>query len=185
MDPLLVSYETPVKEASGEIWDLDAYMAPSPTIHGYEQWRIEALDINRDVITNVVSPQGLDMYSDESFDGKPWSFEIKASDTEDISALRFVYIGSRENAIGLAFNNFSPSQKLSTTNFLGVARICPAVEIFWATEVGKTYQLQWTAGLGEQWHNIGGLVEGTGVEVSVTESKRGSAARMYRVLEID
>jgi hypothetical protein len=149
-ETLLVSYITPVTLASGEIWDIDA------NVQGTEQWRIEALNENLQVCTNVLTPAGIDYRLDESFDGLPWSFNIEAGGAEKIAALRFVFVGSKTNDIGLAFNNFSPAQQLGTTNIIGVAKIDPALEISWHSQLGYTYQLQWTQGLGGQWHDVGG-----------------------------
>lgn len=176
---LLISYVYPVKKASGEIWDLDA------NNDGYEQWRIEALDANQQVITNTYTPAGLHFDDPDSLDGLPWSFDVNADEDQDISALRLVYIGTLTNISGLAFNNFSPAEGLGTTNVIGVAKIAPAVEIYWHSQIGKTYQLQWTQGLGGNWHNLGASVEGTGTEMSVTDPSRGAieSKRMYRVLE--
>jgi hypothetical protein len=177
-DTLLVSYVNPVKQASGEIWDLDASEVD------YEQWTIEALDENRQVITNVTTPAGIHYDLADSLDGLPWSFNIGMGDTtNEISALRFVCSGTRTQYIGLAFNNFSPAQNLATTNVIGVATIHPALEISWFSQLGYTYQLQWTQGLGNQWHNIGGSLEGTGAELTVFDSSRRAEKRMYRVLE--
>lgn len=180
-DTLLVSYIQPVEKASGEIWDIDG------STYDYEQWRIEALNAEGKIITNVTSPAGIYYEYSNSLNGLPWSFQITADDLDRISALRFVYCGTRPEYIGLAFNNFSPAEGLGTTNIIGVAKICPSVEIYWQTKLGKSYQLQWSQGLGGEWHNLGALVIGTGVEVSVFDSSRGAinSRRMYRVLEMD
>lgn len=179
-DILLVTYINPVHTASGELWDIDENR------DGYEQWRIEALAKNGEIITETNSPAGINWTYPDTLDGLPWSFEITVEGSEKISSLRFVPCGSRLEYIGLAFNNFSPAAGLGTTNVIGVAKICHATEIFWHSQLGKTYQLQWTQGLGEQWHNLGSAIEGTGVEISSFDSSRGSASsRMYRVLEMN
>jgi hypothetical protein len=184
---LLVSYAYPVQKASGEIWDIDAEVGNSdPALNGYEQWQIEALDQDNQVLTNLLSPEGIYSWEPESLDGLPWEFEV-CTPTKNISALRISFTGTKENLVGIAFNNFSPSEGLGSTNVIGVAYIQQAVEVFWQTQLGKTYQLQWTEGLGGQWHNLGEPVMGTGVETSVLDSSRGvgSGKRMYRVLEMD
>jgi hypothetical protein len=181
---LLISYVTPVTKASGEIWDLDSDMTRSWM---HEQWCIEALDNNSQVITNLLTPVGPHYSGPDSLDGMPWPFEIKTGESNKISALRFVFVGTKTNSIGLAFNNFSPVDGQGTTNIIGVAKIAAAVEIYWHSQLGKTYQLQWTQGLGEQWHNLGAPLEGTGIEMSTTDTSRGAdnSRRMYRVLETD
>jgi hypothetical protein len=180
---LLVSYATPVKKASGEIWDLDAEVGNSnPLYNGNEQWKIEALNESRQVISITLSPEGIGSRLPESLDGLPWEFEV-GDTTNDISALRISFVGTKETYVGIAFNNFSPAEGLGTTNMIGVAKINPSVEISWHSELGRTYQLQWSQGLGDQWHNLGGVHDGTGAELTLFDSSRRASNRMYRVLE--
>jgi hypothetical protein len=181
---LLVSYTTPVDKASAEIWDLDAnFSGSNPDYHGEEQWKIEALDENQQVITNLLSPIGIDWGSSDTLDGLPWSFEIDAEDEKMIAALRISFTGNRESYVGIAFNNFSPADGLGTTNVIGVAEVSPSVEISWHSKLGRTYQLQWSQNLGKEWHNLGAALEGTGTELTAFDSSRNAKNRVYRVLE--
>jgi hypothetical protein len=70
-DVLLVSYVTPVKKVSGELWDIDCNLAGD-----YEKWRLEALDANQQVVTNITSPRGVYFTDPSSLDASPWPFEI-------------------------------------------------------------------------------------------------------------
>jgi hypothetical protein len=57
-----------------------------------------------------------------------------------------------------------------------------AVEICWASDIGRTYQVQWsTTASGGSWSNLGGAVAGTGAEICVCDSTRGGTERFYRI----
>jgi hypothetical protein len=62
----------------------------------------------------------------------------------------------------------------------------PAVELVWATEVGRRYQVQWTDNLSSDiWNNLGSVIEGTGKEwrnFDATSSAQG--VRYYRMFEL-
>ena len=60
--------------------------------------------------------------------------------------------------------------------------VFPAAEICWASDIGRTYQVQWsTAASGGSWSNLGGAVAGTGAEICVFDSTRGGTTRFYRI----
>lgn len=100
---LIIEYDSPVSGASGEIWDIDAWYEER-----IEQWKISALDSSHNVIDSIVSPQGIHAEDDSSLDGMPWTWSFN-HETADIYAISIEYIGTGENNIGLAFDNFSPS----------------------------------------------------------------------------
>ncbi len=54
--------------------------------------------------------------------------------------------------------------------------------IFWfASETGRSYEVQFTPGPGQEWRSLTTL-EGTGASVSVTNTHAAEAARLYRVI---
>jgi hypothetical protein len=60
--------------------------------------------------------------------------------------------------------------------------IYPAAEICWPSETNRTYQVQWALSLGAtSWTNLGESVPGTGGEICIFDSTRGSARRFYRI----
>jgi hypothetical protein len=60
--------------------------------------------------------------------------------------------------------------------------IFTAVEICWPTETNKTYQLQWAPSLDStNWLSLGAFVPGTGTNICVFDSTRGTAKRFYRI----
>ncbi|MEC5030347.1 MAG: PEP-CTERM sorting domain-containing protein [Oscillatoria sp. PMC 1051.18] len=94
---LLITYNSPTSGASGEIWDIDG------GIRGTEQWRIEALAQDLSVIDSILSPIGR---KNINLDGKPWLWSFER-DVADINAIRFNFVGTKKEGVGLAFDNFS------------------------------------------------------------------------------
>lgn len=90
---LIVCYATPVHGASGILLDID----------GNEAWTIEALDEHGTVVAE------LQLGPNNEVDGSatPWSF---SSASHQIWSIRFAYTGSQSGGVGLAFDNFSPSE---------------------------------------------------------------------------
>lgn len=170
--PLLIEYAAPVDQASGEIWDIDAWRGRT------EQWRVEALS-QGSVIASELSPEGTDM----TLDSRPWSFTIRAPRGAQIDALRLVFVGTKEGSgIGIAFNNFSPGGLLPSADL--DLTVLPAVELRWNSEPGVEYQVQWiTRRLRTRgWQNLGAPVMGTGGVLAVFDSKPPEP-REYRVIE--
>ncbi|MGD2174778.1 MAG: PEP-CTERM sorting domain-containing protein, partial [Candidatus Brocadiaceae bacterium] len=100
---LVISYTTPVKAASAQIWDIDA------NVEVYEQWDVEALNASSVVVDTDSSGPGI-LYSDPAaLDGKPWLWSFSRA-VADISFIEISYSGTKTSGIGLAFDNFSPSQ---------------------------------------------------------------------------
>jgi hypothetical protein len=99
MNIIYTSTSGPVTAASGEIWDIDA-RSPS----GTEEWLVEAFDGFGNLLDTRTSPVGIDELT--PLDGLPWTFSF--SGLTDIRRIKITYIGSA-TAVGLAFNNFSPT----------------------------------------------------------------------------
>lgn len=60
-----------------------------------------------------------------------------------------------------------------------------AVEISWATETNKNYQLQWTASVDTtNWLNMGAVLSGTGSNTSAFDSTRFQQKKFYRILTL-
>jgi hypothetical protein len=101
----LIDYDTTrtIDALSGEIWDIDAGG------NGYEQWRVDVLDRDNNVVARQFSPVGIDQAAPNSLDSLPWTFSFSnlTSLSLTIDKVRLVYIGTRTPGYGLAFNNFS------------------------------------------------------------------------------
>jgi hypothetical protein len=60
--------------------------------------------------------------------------------------------------------------------------IFPAVEICWPSTSNRTYQIQWRSSLSPtNWANLGEPIMGTGSNISVFDTTRGSQQRFYRL----
>jgi hypothetical protein len=109
-DPFVILYDTTqtIREFSGEIWDIDG------AVGGTEQWMVEALDAagNRLAgVDEIYSPIGVDG-GPGSLDSLPWTFGFR--DLPDgLRAIRLTFIGTKEQGVGLAFNNFSATRSLA------------------------------------------------------------------------
>ncbi|OZH54496.1 hypothetical protein AFK68_10545 [Hydrocoleum sp. CS-953] len=95
-ESLLISYTSPTKAASAEIWDIDGEPA-----RGFEQWEVQALGSDLSVIDSIISPVGND-----ALESSPWLWSFDRPE-KDIHAIRLVYRGNA-TGVGLAFDNFSP-----------------------------------------------------------------------------
>lgn len=94
----------PVTSASGEIWDIDGHNGNT------EQFFVEAFH-GEDSLATIMSPLGKKS-GRRSLDGKPWAFGF--SDLSDITRIEISFTGSKNKGIGLAFNNFSPIEDVSS-----------------------------------------------------------------------
>ena len=57
-----------------------------------------------------------------------------------------------------------------------------AIELSWASEANRLYQLQWTASLDhQQWVDLGPVVAGSGANMSLFDSTRRHPQGFYRV----
>ncbi|MGE0824085.1 MAG: PEP-CTERM sorting domain-containing protein [Candidatus Binatia bacterium] len=100
---LLITYTGQLaEEASGQIWDIDGTAAL-----GSEQWRIEALNSNLTVIATVDSPIGNNL----DLNGKPFVWQFMNL-PQSIQAIRISFIGTKQIAPGLAFDNFNAFSRI-------------------------------------------------------------------------
>jgi len=95
---LLITYAGGVRDASGEIWDIDG----NPE-QGTEQWRIDALAVDGTVLASVLSPLG-DTIDPDSLNAKPWSFDFHRA-TDDVFSLRIDFVGTKTFGLGVAFDH--------------------------------------------------------------------------------
>ncbi|MDY7004780.1 MAG: PEP-CTERM sorting domain-containing protein [Cyanobacteriota bacterium] len=96
-ESLLISYTSPTKAASAEIWDIDVHRGGR-----FEQWEVQALGADLSAIDSIASPAGTTF----ALDASPWLWSFDRLET-DIHAIRLVYTGN-SRGVGLAFDNFSP-----------------------------------------------------------------------------
>ena len=98
----VILYEAinPITEASGEIWDIDGGK-------NTERFLVKAFD-GQTLLDSIESPLGIN----NTLDGKPWVFGF--SDLTDITKIEITFTGSKKKGIGLAFNNFSPIENISS-----------------------------------------------------------------------
>jgi hypothetical protein len=94
---LSIDYTAPVFAASGQIWDIDG----GP--RGTEQWRVVAY-LNGVQVAYEDSPLG-DSHGAGSLNGLPWTFNLSSAGGFD--SIEFVFIGSKTDSLGLAFDNFN------------------------------------------------------------------------------
>ena len=112
-----------VSGASGEIWDIDGLDI------GTEQYRVQAYDSGGSLLATIDSPLSTQDSgcANTELDGRPWVFNF--SGTPGIARITIDFIGSKTNAIGLAFNNFNatgdqpvPVKSVSWGHFKSVLR---------------------------------------------------------------
>jgi hypothetical protein len=105
--PFFVDYDTSqtITALSGEIWDIDGVDEPTDPGFGTEQWRVEVLNASGAILASQLSPQGT--APTVPLDGQPWVFSF-ANLPSGVDKIRITFTGTRP-AVGLAFNNFSPT----------------------------------------------------------------------------
>lgn len=107
--PFLIDYDvTQIIDAlSGEIWDLDLG----------ERWRVDVLDSAGVLVATQLSPLGLNQFlvPDLSLDSLPWSFSFSGLSalSADVDKVRFTFIGTKTDGIGLSFNNYNAFEAAS------------------------------------------------------------------------
>jgi PEP-CTERM motif len=99
--PFIVDYNTgiTITALSGEIWDIDG--ASQAT----ELWNVEVLDNANNVLASQLSPLG----NSSALDGKPWVFAFTGLPL-GVDKIRITFLGTKTMGVGLAFNNFSPTE---------------------------------------------------------------------------
>ncbi|MCH5376961.1 MAG: hypothetical protein JJ992_23595, partial [Planctomycetes bacterium] len=98
---LIVTYTTPTSSVSGVILDVDGQSTGGAT-PGDEQWTIEAVDPNGQVLQTLVITAGDPGTGDGA--ATPWSFDVGAA---LISQVRFINTGTAlAAASGFALDNF-------------------------------------------------------------------------------
>ncbi|NJL03228.1 MAG: PEP-CTERM sorting domain-containing protein [Spirulinaceae cyanobacterium RM2_2_10] len=104
---LLITYTNGTAAASGELWDIDGNQKNEwgGNYVRTEQWEVQALGVNGEVLEALTSPLGDEAKGD--LDGLPWFWSFQR-ETNDIKAIRFMFTGeSPAKNVGLAFDNFS------------------------------------------------------------------------------
>ncbi|MBE9029805.1 hypothetical protein IQ266_08700 [filamentous cyanobacterium LEGE 11480] len=96
---LLISYTNGTSAASGELWDIDGGG------NRQEQWLVQALNKDGDIVETITSPLGIDTKGD--YESRPWMWSFER-ESADIKAIRMVFSGEgKASSVGLAFDNFS------------------------------------------------------------------------------
>lgn len=97
---ILYNANSPVTQASGEIWDIDGKKNKT------ERFLVKAFN-DTELLAIIESPLGID----STLNGKPWIFGFTG--LSDITKIEITFTGSKTQGIGLAFNNFSPVENIS------------------------------------------------------------------------
>lgn len=115
---LIVNYDFAVTEASGQIWDIDGGGQQSS-----EKWKVEAWN-GGTLVDSIFSPEGTSKGAG-SLNGLPWTFTLSTSSSFD--TLKFEFVGTKTNYIGLAFDNFNTNSSRITV---------PAPSVVWIFGAG-------------------------------------------------
>ncbi len=134
--------------------------------------------------------------------GTPVTFS--ATTTNDVPPSVFEWTSDRDGALGsgsnLVVSSLSPGAHVITvsasevTNQIAVAsiritvnpsaNIATAVEIWWGSQSGTTYQVQWASVLSSNiWQNLGSPIVATGTNTAAFDSTRQATKRFYRVIQ--
>jgi hypothetical protein len=100
-DTILIQYDNPVTQASGEIWDIDGR-----TNGNSEQWQVSAYDQSGNLVENIESPIGVHNSVEGSLDSKPWLWSFDVGSGQQIMKITMQAIGNVSNS-PVAFNNFA------------------------------------------------------------------------------
>ena len=104
-DALLITYETPTANASGEIWDLD-----NSRNGDYEQVLVEAIGMDGSVVRSILSPAGGPANITNPYEGGPWVWYF-AQDEAVIDRIRIRSVGTGHKVSApLAFDNFNHNE---------------------------------------------------------------------------
>lgn len=105
-----VVYDAPETAASGEIWDIDGNRS-----QGTEKWDV-VFTLAGNPVETVASPEGTTNGA-ASLDGLPWLFAYSGSAFDRID---FVFTGTKQTGIGLAFDNFRTDAVIPVPATLGL-----------------------------------------------------------------
>jgi hypothetical protein len=109
---MVINYSgsTVVTAASGEIWDIDGNPPSGVNPGETEEYKVRAYDSLGNLLDIQTSPLGvLDTFDPASLDGQPWTFSFSGL-SAGISTITIDFTGTKTLGIGLAFNNFNPTQ---------------------------------------------------------------------------
>jgi hypothetical protein len=98
-----------VTAASGEIWDIDGTQQPGGPPGFTEEYTVTAYDTGGTLLATQVSPLGVLDSQFAPLDGKPWVFAFSGI-SAGIARIDIDFTGTKPMNIGLAFNNFRPTQ---------------------------------------------------------------------------
>lgn len=125
---LVITYSssTPVTAASGEIWDIDGTAQVPGGPGDTEEYTVKAYDSANNLLATQVSPLGTLVSSIAPLDGQPWVFSFSGL-SAGIAKITVDFTGTKPAGIGLAFNNFDPTNAaVPEPGMLGLASIAVA-----------------------------------------------------------
>lgn len=107
---LIITYtsSSPVTAASGEIWDIDGTAQVAGGPGDTEEYTVRAYDAANNLLATQVSPLGTLTSALAPLDGQPWVFSFSGL-SAGIARITVDFTGSKPAGIGLAFNNFDPT----------------------------------------------------------------------------
>jgi hypothetical protein len=173
--PLIITYSAPVSAASGVIIDIDA----SPSDGGNERWLLEARGINNILLdTNLLR---VTSFNTGSGLATPWKFKRA---TAEIYSIRIIYNGAKTNAIGLAFDNFSPALPIAPAA-LSVVNTQSATQVGIEGTIGGNYLLQYSTNLSQtNWVLVTNAVLTQAPEWFIDITSSNVPTRFYRALGV-
>jgi PEP-CTERM motif len=107
---LVITYSStsPVTAASGEIWDIDGTATFPGGPGDTEEYTVRAYDSSNNLLATQVSPLGTLTSAIAPLDGEPWVFSFSGL-SPGIAQITIDFTGTKTQGIGLAFNNFYPT----------------------------------------------------------------------------
>lgn len=107
---LIITYSSssPVTAASGEIWDIDGTAQVPGGSGDTEEYTVRAFDAANNLLATQVSPLGTLTSALAPLDGQPWVFSFSGL-SAGIARITIDFTGTKPAGIGLAFNNFDPT----------------------------------------------------------------------------
>jgi hypothetical protein len=172
---LIISYSTPVANASGVVLDIDSGQG------GYEAWQILAYNS-----TNLIDSVTLLHTTPNAGDGlaTQWSF---THSSPDITSVRIEYVGQRTTDIGFAFDNFSPAwTALPPALSLRRTNNVSLLEITGKCDSDPYYQIDWTSSLSAtNWQLLTNVfLTNAPLSFVLDQTSASVAERFYRATEV-